>query len=105
MERNSEGANVNDLKQESPYLLDRNEQILSSRWPGPMPPELCGFYVQRLLDGRYCFGRPKNRVIHWEIAELVDLLDLGVNFHDLERLAPGRGYRVQPTAVVLHARD
>lgn len=101
MERSSEGNNLNESK----YLLERDERVLPARVADPLPPSLCGFFVQRLLDGRYCFGRPKNRVIHWEITELVDLLDLGVDLRALELLAPGRGYRVQPTAVVLHSRD
>lgn len=105
MQRNEEIGGADDDQCQTAHLLEAGERMLPDHAQTPLPHELCGFYISRFLDGRYCFGRPKNRVIFWEIVELIDLLDFGINLDDLKSIAPGRAYRVKPTSVVLQSWD
>lgn len=67
----------------------------------PLPEEQCGYYVGRLGDGRLMFGRPKNRVVCWEVVELVDLLDLGIKPDDIKAIPAGGTYRARPAMILL----
>ena len=81
------------------------DQMAERKIEAALPKAFCGFFVQRLDDGRWLFGIAKGRIVHWEFIELSDLLDLGVDIEDVESVVPERAYRVAPTGVTLHALD